>query len=107
MARQLERDMNEARYQGDLLGADVRHGVRQGETRLGEAANSLEGQLPPGARRTFESVRHNLEDAFPSDKQPLGNALHSAQHQVEERPLGSLIAALGAGMAIGYMLHRR
>lgn len=107
MARQLERDMNEVRYQGDLLGADVMHGVRQGETSLEEAADSLEHQLPPGARRTFRDTRHDLEGRFPQTQRTLGNTLHGVEHRVEEKPLGSLIAALGAGMAIGYMLHRR
>ena len=107
MARQMERDVNEARYQGDLLGVDARHAVRQGETRLEEIGDDLEQELPPGMRKTVRDVRRNLEGASPQSQQPLGNALHRVEHRVEERPLGSIIAALGAGMAIGYMLHRR
>lgn len=92
----LKVDMN--RLRSDL--ADVAQAlVEAGRAEAGEAKTRLQTL----AQQRLEDARRVLESA----RQRGQSATEKIKHQVEQKPLASVLIALGAGLMVGMLMKRK
>jgi len=91
MATNTEHDITQLKQDVASLKAD-----------LSSIANSLKKEAGERARHGYERVREAGEHAADYAR----SGAHAVEHQIEERPMVSVLSAFGIGFVIGKLLDR-
>jgi ElaB/YqjD/DUF883 family membrane-anchored ribosome-binding protein len=59
------------------------------------------------AHQTMDQVRHAAGNAVDSGRRKIAHGIEGTERFVTQRPFKALAIAIGAGVVIGYLLHRR
>lgn len=72
-----------------------------------EATAQAREKITQEAEHLAEKVRQGAQDVAHKARETGTAALEEVEHQVRERPLTSVLTALGVGFVVGMLLSRR
>lgn len=72
-----------------------------------EATSNARAKLAEEADVLVNKVKHSASDVAHSVKETGSAVVRGVEHQVEERPMTSVLTALGIGFLVGWMVSRK
>lgn len=91
----------------EAAGKTTRETVKEIMDAAKEATAAARAKLMEEADMVVNKVKTGTRDVAHSVKQTGAAVLEGVEHQVEEKPMTSVLTALGIGFAVGWMLNRR
>ncbi|MBC7135137.1 DUF883 family protein [Oceanibaculum nanhaiense] len=74
---------------------------------VGDQASTTSDDAMDGLKERIAALRSELEGAAKSARARGAEGVAAVEHHIEQKPLQSMLIALGAGLLIGKLLDRR
>jgi len=102
MARNTRKTMDEARDAGQ----DIKEAVQERAGNIVQSAQKIGSDAAAVVKEQYENVRDTAADYYDQGRKRARQFEQAFEDTVQERPLVSILAALGAGFLLGFLVRR-